>query len=67
MLTRAAYAVALGAAPGGGPGPVGTLGRRVARSVLPRAHARVVGESKVEGADIMNKSFLLSDIFSELT
>ena len=47
LLTCAADAVALRAAPGGGPGPVGALGRRVARSVLPRAHARVVGESTV--------------------
>ena len=47
LLTCAADAIALRAAPGGGPGPVGALGRRVARSVLPRSHASVVGESKV--------------------
>ena len=46
-LTCAADAVALRAAPGGGPGTVGALGRRVARSVLPRADARVVGEPTV--------------------
>ena len=44
QLTRAADAVALRAGARGGAGPVGALGLGVARPVLPRADARVVGE-----------------------